>query len=670
MDLLLGSAVLAIVVPIGAVAAPMPAVGTDPAWLQAVGTGGVALNGSAAATADATVTLTIPAPSTTDGLIRLSNDGGTTWVEMSWTTATAWSLIDPAAGGTDTDGAKTVTVQGGDGAGPWYAIGSASILLDRTGPVITSIGWPGSGGPGETYSLTSIDAGVGTARSEVSLDGVHWQSLDPPIDDIYLNRFDYRDGTIGGSWTLGERTVYGRVIDKLGNITMAPTTTVIVTSLRPANDDAPPADFELPLPAITNHPFTIAPHFDPGFTVPTGATCQWRLKWGDAKARLLMHYDPTYGEVLFTVAPRNGVCQPWTFTLPYSSTLEYSWTFSINPTGDSVIYYTEPLEGSFRAEKDGTYRGISTSNLPLYYILPDHDLVGLDGTVTYRLYAVGGAPNRDGSWVCRSLNDYNNYQARYGGSAFTCRITSSGPWLAMWAKETTHYRWLVGYDPYGDRSRPVMRSLRATPDLGRALGTTLVVHLTWGATDKGTGVRRYTLQSSKNGGAWRTITLSPALTTSLDRTLGVGDSYRFRVRAVDRAGNVSDWRYTPTFRPRRYDDATSAATWSSGWTTGAYSGALGGKVHIASTAGRAVTLKFTGLAIGVVAPRGPGSGWARVYVDGVLKRTINLYAASTVAPAVVWSFGWQSAGAHSVRIVSLGTTGHPEVAIDGFAVLR
>ena len=55
--------------------------------LDAAGTGGVAINGSSTATANPTVTVTIPAPSNGFGTVRLSNDGGATWLERPWTTS-------------------------------------------------------------------------------------------------------------------------------------------------------------------------------------------------------------------------------------------------------------------------------------------------------------------------------------------------------------------------------------------------------------------------------------------------------------------------------------------------------------------------------------------------------------------------------------------------------
>jgi hypothetical protein len=152
--------------------------------------------------------------------------------------------------------------------------------------------------------------------------------------------------------------------------------------------------------------------------------------------------------------------------------------------------------------------------------------------------------------------------------------------------------------------------------------------------------------------------------------VAIGASYRFRVRATDRAGNVGAWTYSPTFKPTKYDDATRAATWSAGWTRVGLSGSVGGYVRTTNATARTVTFSFTGLSVGFLAPRGPNMGFAQVYVDGVLTSTINLSAPTASVSRVVWAKSWSSSRAHTLRIRTLGTVGHPAVSVDAFVVLR
>ena len=524
--------------------------------------------------------------------------------------------------------------------------------------------------------FSAADDGVGLARTEVSLDGVHWRTLAPNPFSFYVGPVvDLREGTIGGSWAPGAHDVYTRAVDKLGNITQsASPATLTPTSMRMPDD--PPAGFEFPLPAVAGQLFTIKPVFDPGYTVPAGQFCQWRLVWGSSTVRLEGGYDATYGEVMFSVSPSGGVCAPWTFTLPFTPPLEYTWSLSINSGPLESVSFTSSLPGSFRAAPGTTTsRAITQSSLPLFYVLPDRDYVGLDGTVTYRLYATGGASLPTTGvrwWSCFPAdNDPASAQTdQKGGNVFVCPVRTSEPWTAFWSRETSTRVWRAGYDPIGDRSRPTVSSVRVTPAAGSWLTTTTNSRVSWAGSDRGSGLQRYTVQVSRNGGTWKTLTLPSRLATAINKRLTVGSTYRFRVRAKDRAGNTGAWTYSGSVRATRYDDGTSAARWSAGWSRVALAGSVGGYVRTAGLGGRSASFTFTGRAVGILAPRGPNLGFAQVYVDGVLKATIDLSSPSALPSRVIWAKSWSSKATRKIRIVTLGTVGHPAWSVDAFVVLR
>ena len=633
----------------------------------------------AAATRTADVTITVAPPTGTASLLRLTNDGGTTWETVSYATTLTWSLIDPAAGGTDTDGAKTVAIEAGTDAGPWAPLGASSIMLDRVGPTVTGLE---SGLPhtwlGELKPYLS-DAGVGVARSEVSLDGVHWRSLDPAPNTFYWANFiDYREGTIGGSWVPGPRTVYIRAFDKLGNVGPVYTQPDNTGTDVIAGDGMLPAMFNLPLPAVVGRPFTIEPVMNPGYSIPPNLYCFWQLYAGDEAVRLDAAWDPTLIRVDFSVPSKNGTCAPWTFTLPYTPALEYTWILWIgNPAhaGESVAA-SDPTAGSFRAEPGTTTsRAITSSNLPLYYMLPDDDVVATDGTVTYRIYAAGGAPTRSGLWSCEPSNVVSgpngfHPQEQTGGSSFKCNVTSTGPWEALWVTYVGGRRWLVQYDPYGDRRKPTVTAPVVLAGTWGSSATNLPVTVAWTGHDVGTGIARYQVQRSVNGGAWTAIALASPRAKSVDLWTHAGASYRFRVRAEDRTGNWSAWAYGATIRVAKAEETSGSFTWSSGWTRVAAASASGGAVRSATAARRAATFRFSGRAVGWIARRGPGEGFAQVWVDGKLATTVSLETPTAQAPKVVFRRSWAAAGSHAVRIVVLGTAGRPTVEIDAFMVVR
>ena len=85
---------------------------------------------------------------------------------------------------------------------------------------------------------------------------------------------------------------------------------------------------------------------------------------------------------------------------------------------------------------------------------------------------------------------------------------------------------------------------------------------------------------------------------------------------------------------------------------------------------RRVTFRFTGRAFGIVSPKGPSRGSARLYVDGAYVSTIDLHRSSWTPRIIVAARSWSSSGTHSVRLVSLGTRGHSRIDVDAFLVLR
>ena len=639
----------------------------------------VQINSGVAATTDPSVSLTIAPPVDSRSMLRISNDGGTTWVETSYATSIAWSLIDPAAGGYDADGTKTLTVESGDGVGAWSSLGSAKILLDRTGPIISGYS-PGEAPPmtgwlGNAHPDASDGVGVGIASTEVSLDGVHWA-----VDHFYNSGgwgyvfFDYRDGIIGGTWQPGPRTLWVRMTDKLGNVGPAFEADGYATESWGYHEL--PAMFTFPKPAVVGQQFTIQPVYDAGFSVPPGSFCQWSMIAGDWDVRQA-YYNPTLIRADTNVSPVNGVCPAWTFTLPYTAPMEYQFGLAVmSPTMEQASYFA--TSGTFRADPGTTTsRAFTYSSLPMYYILPDRDYVADDGTVTYRLYRAGGAPDRSagGLWYCEPADvpqPPGGYapQDQHGGTSFTCSVTSTGPWAATWVTYAGIKRWLVQYDPVGDVRAPSVSTPGVLAGGLSPSASNPPVTVKWSGHDVGTGLFKYLVERSVDGGKWTSVPLTSARATSLTTRLHVGHSYRFRVRARDKVGNWSPWHVSATVRPAFLEENASLLRWSSGWTRAAQPGASGGAVKFATSAGRSVTFTFTGRSVGWFAQRGPGQGFAQVRVDGVLVATVNVERATVAPSAVVWRTAWTASGTHRVTITTLGTAGRPRVELDAIEVVR
>jgi hypothetical protein len=233
-----------------------------------------------------------------------------------------------------------------------------------------------------------------------------------------------------------------------------------------------------------------------------------------------------------------------------------------------------------------------------------------------------------------------------------------------------------------DMTAPVARPPRESFSASDAPLSGVPVRLTWSATDAESGVARYELQRSLDGGTtWRAESLSSPLRTTKDFLLTAGTSYRFRVRAVDVAGNVGTYATAPAFRPYVYEDslANVAPTlpnlvYAGTWTTQTTTVATGGTRRFASLAGARATFTFTGRAIAWVAERGPGKGQADVWINDVFAGTVDLYNSSTRPRYIAFRRTFTASGPHTIQIRVRGTkradaTG-TRIDLDSFLVTR
>jgi hypothetical protein len=198
---------------------------------------------------------------------------------------------------------------------------------------------------------------------------------------------------------------------------------------------------------------------------------------------------------------------------------------------------------------------------------------------------------------------------------------------------------------------------------------TVPYRLTWAAaTDAGSGVAKYEIQTSYDAGAFGSS--ATATGASIVRQLLIGHTYQFQIRALDAVGNPGAWRLSPTLRPYLYQ-STSSTAYSSGWGSSSSASYSGGSTKYSSTAGKYATFTATtARSIAIVATKAASRGSFKVYVDGAYKATISTYSTTTKFRQLVYQFAWSTPGTHKIKIVVSGTAGHPRVDLDAFVVLR
>ena len=107
------------------------------------------------------------------------------------------------------------------------------------------------------------------------------------------------------------------------------------------------------------------------------------------------------------------------------------------------------------------------------------------------------------------------------------------------------------------------------------------------------------------------------------------------------------------------------------WAPQTAPSAAGGRFVVSGVAGARASFRFRGSAVTITTATGPGYGRAEIWVDGTLRRRLDLSAAATTF-GVTRSVGGLADLVHSVRVVVLGLPGKAgtgtAVAIDGWSV--
>ena len=169
-------------------------------------------------------------------------------------------------------------------------------------------------------------------------------------------------------------------------------------------------------------------------------------------------------------------------------------------------------------------------------------------------------------------------------------------------------------------------------------------------------------------GSWRRVAYW--WLTGSSRTSGWSTYARAYVeRVMDRYTASAPARRSPV-RTRVVTDRSKSIVYRGTWRVARHAGYDGDVVRYATSKGASATLAFTGRRVIWHGPTGPTRGKARIFVDGKAVRTIDLRRRSFDPRAALFSTRWSKSGRHTIRIVVLGTSGRPMVAIDDLTVVR
>ncbi len=105
----------------------------------------------------------------------------------------------------------------------------------------------------------------------------------------------------------------------------------------------------------------------------------------------------------------------------------------------------------------------------------------------------------------------------------------------------------------------------------------------------------------------------------------------------------------------RVEQDSSSVQYSGTWYTNRNSAHSGGTAALSVSRGDYVTFSFTGTGVKWIAYRDEWSGIAKVYIDGVLKATVDTYSSPAKGQAVVFSTNGLASGSHAITVEVTGT---------------
>ena len=126
----------------------------------------------------------------------------------------------------------------------------------------------------------------------------------------------------------------------------------------------------------------------------------------------------------------------------------------------------------------------------------------------------------------------------------------------------------------------------------------------------------------------------------------------------------------PGSGPKTYDERHDAVAWHGDWQRSRSDAAF--RTTLTSSTDRSATAEFraAGRSLQLIGRKGPNRGRLRVYIDGDLKETVDLYATERKAQQVIFTWTWQEDQTRTVRLELDGPADRPRVDLDAIVVER
>jgi hypothetical protein len=218
-----------------------------------------------------------------------------------------------------------------------------------------------------------------------------------------------------------------------------------------------------------------------------------------------------------------------------------------------------------------------------------------------------------------------------------------------------------------------MNPVTGSPALSTTTSALQSFGVTWGAPGVPTAYVIQYARKVKNStnvwvwGPWTAWKTTSGTTLTAAFPGAAGNSYLFRSRAIYSGGVTTGWSPN-AFTVVPYDDRSGVV--STGWTRRAAAGHYLSTETDTTLSGRTMTFSTSMHVLTIIGAKCATCGKFRVYVDNVLVATVDSYRSATALRQPLYARSFTGTATHSVRIVTLATTGRPKVVIDAFGVQR
>ena len=369
--------------------------------------GSLVIEGGIGYSPDTTLALDVPASDDVGvTLVRARINAGE-WTEFPYAPKIMYTFGDKA---NFAQQQLTVEVMWLDAAGN-SSTAQGTFWLDWAPPDLQQFQTTTDQGPTGTitFYVGAYEEASGVAAVRFSSDGgATWGAEIAMTDQIVI--WDPRNPKFGGrTGAFGTFTVRAKVRDGSGQWSNVRSTSVTAAASLSIGVSTHPT---------TGQPITFTANWQPAVSLPKGTTCMWEFMTGDDASLYNGDRDESFSYVMTNGPAASGYCSHWTFTLPWSTVRQYLVHLRVMGSDGSVLgdayVGSSPTAPNIAVSIGSTSRRITTSNLPLFYVLPEAFELTVGQPAVYHAYALGGASIKStDQWVI----EYENVPETHPGSS-------------------------------------------------------------------------------------------------------------------------------------------------------------------------------------------------------------------------------------------------------------